>query len=141
MERTFIMIKPDGVRRRLVGEVVRRLENKGFDLLAIKMLTLTGDMAAAHYREHKDKEFYPELIEHITSGPVVAMVWQGSQAIGIGRLLVGHRDPLRALPGTIRGDFACVSTENLVHAADSPTAAERELKLFFPNLGAMNSGQ
>lgn len=131
MEQTFVMVKPDGVRRKLVGEIVRRLEAKGFDLVAMQMLRISPEMATTHYYEHADKDFFPGLVEHITSGPVVAMLWQGQDIITQVRHMVGNRDPLKAEPGTIRGDYAQISSENLVHAADSSAAAEREGRLFF----------
>ncbi len=134
MEKTFIMVKPDGLRRRLAGEVIKRLENKGFHLLEARVLTLSREMAAEHYKEHQGQDFYAGLIKHITSGPVLAMVWQAPDAIEVARLLVGHRNPLKAAAGTIRGDFASISAENLVHAADSSEAADREIKLFFPEV-------
>lgn len=134
MEKTFVMIKPDGVRRKLIGEIIRRLETKGFELPAMQMLQINEEMAKEHYQEHQGKEFFPRLIKHITSGPVVAMVWQGEDIIAQVRLMVGHRDPLKAEPGTIRGDYAQISTENLVHAADCIDAAAREVRLFFPGL-------
>lgn len=131
MEKTFVMIKPDGVKRKLMGEVIQRLENKGLELSNARMLKITSDMAKLHYQEHAGKPFFESLIAHITSGPVLAMVWRGENAIALTRLLIGHRDPLQALPGTIRGDFACISTENLVHASDSPESAAREIDIFF----------
>lgn len=141
MEQTFIMVKPDGVRRKLVGEIIKRLEDKGFELVDMKMLTISADLAAEHYREHQGRDYYRGLIDHITSGPVVAMAWQGPDVVEVTRLLVGHRHPRQALPGTIRGDYAATSTENLVHAADSSQAAARELKLFFPQLGDSGGGK
>ena len=134
MEKTFIMVKPDGLRRKLAGEVIRRLENKGFQLLAARVLTMSREMAAEHYREHEGQDFYAGLIKHITSGPVLAMVWQAPEAIEVARLLVGHRNPLKAAAGTIRGDYASISAENLVHAADRREAAVREIELFFPEM-------
>ena len=134
MGKTFIMVKPDGLRRRLAGEVMKRLEHKGFQLLEARVLTMSREMAAEHYKEHQGQDFYAGLIKHITSGPVLAMVWQAPDAIEVARLLVGHRNPLKAAAGTIRGDFASISAENLVHAADSSEAADREIKLFFPEV-------
>lgn len=131
MERTFVMIKPDGVKRKLVGEIIQRLENKGLLLEQARMLTIPVAMAEEHYKEHNTKSFYARLVSFICSGPVIAMVWQGPDVIALTRTMVGNREPLQAAPGTIRGDFAFTSTENLVHAADSPEAAEREIKLFF----------
>ncbi len=134
MEKTFIMVKPDGMRRKLAGEVIKRLEAKGFQLLAARVLSMSRDMASEHYKEHQGQDFYAGLIKHITSGPVLAMVWQAPDAIEVARLLVGHRNPLKAAVGTIRGDYASISAENLVHAADSPEAAAREIELFFPDV-------
>jgi len=131
MEKTFVMVKPDGVRRKLVGAVIQRLEQKGLVLKEARMLVVSQEMAEIHYNEHRNKVFFGNLVAHISSGPVLAMVWKGNNAIALVRLLIGHRDPLQALPGTIRGDYACISTENLVHAADSIEAAEREINLFF----------
>ena len=131
MERTFLMVKPDGVRRKLVGEIIRRMEQKGFTLEAARVLVISRKLAEEHYIEHWGKPFFEELVNFICSGPVVAMVWKGYDAIALTRRMVGHRDPHQALPGTIRGDYAALRTENLVHAADSPEAAAREIALFF----------
>lgn len=125
------MVKPDGVGRGLVGEVISRFERKGLKLEQIRGLTITEDLARTHYEEHVDKPFFPELLEFITSGPVVAMEWSGDDAISVGRGLMGATDPKQAAPGTIRGDFGLIVTENLVHGSDGPESAERELKLFF----------
>jgi|SRR5690554_2067064 len=131
MENTFVMIKPDGVRRKLVGEIIQRLENKGLDFKAGKLLTLSRELAETHYQEHRDKPFFSELIDYICSGPVMAMVWSGPTAIAMVRKLVGHKDPVQAEQGSIRADYAFTTTENLVHASDSQKAAEREIQLFF----------
>lgn len=131
VEHTFIMVKPDGVARGLVGEVISRLERKGLGLEKIRGLTITEDMAHTHYAEHADKPFFPELVEFITSGPVVAMEWSGEGAIAVCRALVGATDPKQAAAGTIRGDLGLVVTENLVHGSDGPESAARELELFF----------
>ncbi|MTI95679.1 MAG: nucleoside-diphosphate kinase [Firmicutes bacterium] len=131
MEKTFVMIKPDGVKRQLTGEIIRRFEAKGMKLVAIKKMQVEPPLAREHYQEHQGKPFFERLVEHICSGPVVAMIWQGENAVKLARLMIGHRDPLQALPGTIRGDFAMLSTENLVHGADSIEAAQREASLFF----------
>jgi len=131
MEKTLVLIKPDGVRRKLVGEIIGRLEKKGLDLEKARMLVLSRAKAEEHYRDHRGKDFYEELIQNITSGPVLAMVWSGRNAIALTRRLVGDTNPHEALPGTIRGDFALTTTENLVHASDSPQAAQREIALFF----------
>jgi len=131
MEHTFVMVKPDGVRRGLVGEVVGRLERKGLRLEQIRGLTLDEDLANRHYGEHVDKAFFGELIAFITSGPVVAMEWSGESAVAVVRTLVGATDPSQADPGTLRGDLGLAVTENLVHASDSVESAKRELELFF----------
>lgn len=131
VEHTFIMVKPDGVVRRLVGEVISRLEQKGLRLERIQTLTITDVLARQCYAEHVDKPFFPDLIEFITSGPVVAMEWSGEDAISVARTLMGSTDPRQAAPGTIRGDFGLVVTENVVHGSDGPESAARELALFF----------
>lgn len=131
MERAFVMVKPDGMQRKLAGEIIRRLESKGLSIKMAKVLHISSELARKHYVEHREKPFFEELITYITSGPVLAMIWSGVDAIAITRLLVGHRSPLQALPGTIRGDYAHTTTENLVHASDSVEAAEREIQLFF----------
>ncbi|HZD22323.1 MAG TPA: nucleoside-diphosphate kinase [Acidimicrobiia bacterium] len=131
MENTFIMVKPDGVTRGLVGEVISRLERKGLTLEEIKGLTISEELARTHYAEHVDKPFFADLLEFITSGPVVAMEWSGEEAISVCRDLMGATNPREAAPGTIRGDFGLEVTENIVHGSDGPESAERELKLFF----------
>jgi len=131
VEHTFVMVKPDGVRRGLVGEVIRRLERKGLTLSRMRMLTIDGEMAKRHYAEHVERPFFGELVAFITSGPVVAMQWDGPSAVSIARTIMGVTNPVEAGPGTIRGDFATVIAENIVHGSDSATSAERELLLFF----------
>lgn len=131
VEHTFIMVKPDGVARGLVGEVISRLESKGLALENIRGLTITEDLARTHYAEHVDKPFFAELLEFITSGPVVAMEWSGDGAIAVCRALMGATNPKDAVPGTIRGDLALEVTENIVHGSDGPESAARELALFF----------
>jgi len=131
IERTFIMVKPDGVARGLVGEVISRFEDKGLRLEKIRGLTISEELARTHYAEHVDKPFFSELLEFITSGPVVAMEWSGDGAIAVGRVLMGATDPKDALPGTIRGDLGLAVTENVVHGSDGPESAARELELFF----------
>lgn len=128
---TFIMVKPDGVRRRLVGEVIARFEAKGLTLDRIEMLTPGPAAAARHYAEHEGKDFYPSLVGFITSGPVVAMQWSGPAAVSAARLMMGATDPAAALPGTIRGDYGLDIQENIVHGSDSPQSAERELGIWF----------
>ncbi|MGE5544571.1 MAG: nucleoside-diphosphate kinase [Bacillota bacterium] len=131
MERTFLMIKPDGVERRLIGEVISRIEIKGFRMVAIKMLMISEKLAKEHYAEHVEKPFFHEMLSFITSGPVVAMVWEGDNAIKSIRELMGATDPAQSKPGTIRGDLGESISRNVVHGSDSPTAAEREISLFF----------
>jgi nucleoside-diphosphate kinase len=131
IQSTFVMVKPDGVRRGLVGEVVSRLERKGLRLTRARLLTIDRALAERHYAEHVDKPFFPDLAAFITSGPVLAMEWQGEEAVEVARTLMGATDPKKAGPGTIRGDLGLITTENIVHGSDSPASAERELKLFF----------
>jgi nucleoside-diphosphate kinase len=126
------MIKPDGVRRGLVGEVVRRIETKGYSLAEMKMFTIDRELAERHYAEHEAKPFFGELVSFITSGPVVAMVVEGPDAVVGLRQIMGATNPLEATPGSIRGDLATELTENMVHGSDSPESAAREISLFFP---------
>lgn len=130
-QRTFVMVKPDGVRRGLVGEVIRRIESKGLALRELKLFTIDRDLAERHYGEHTEKPFFGELVSFITSGPVVAMVVEGPSAVSAARQIMGATNPLDAAPGSIRGDFATVITENIVHGSDSPESADREVGLFF----------
>lgn len=130
-QQTFIMVKPDGVRRRLVGEVVGRIEKKGYTLKEMKLFTIDRSLAETHYGEHTDKPFFGELVDFITSGPVVAMVVEGVDAVAGMRQIMGATNPLDAAPGSIRGDHASFITENIVHGSDSPESADREIKLFF----------
>lgn len=131
MERTFIMVKPDGVQRGLIGEVVARLERKGFRLVAAKLMRIRREVAEQHYAEHRNKPFFGELVDFITSGPVFASVWEGERVIALSRALIGKTNILEAEPGTIRGDFALRTDRNIVHGSDSPESAEREIALFF----------
>ncbi len=131
IESTFIMVKPDGVRRGLVGEVIRRIEAKGYRLREMKLFTIDVDLAREHYQEHTEKPFFAELVSFITSGPVVAMVVSGEEAVAGMRQIMGATNPLDAAPGSIRGDYATVITENIVHGSDSSVSAGREIKLFF----------
>ena len=131
MEQTVIMVKPDGVRLRLIGEVVRRFERRGFRLRAMKALRIDRDLASRHYAEHVDKPFFEPLVEFITSGPVVAMVWEGRDAISVARTMLGLTDAAQAAPGTIRGDFSLSKEQNIVHGSDGPESAVREISLFF----------
>lgn len=130
-EHTFIMVKPDGVARGLVGEVIGRLENKGLRLEKIRQLTIDEEMAGVHYGEHVDKPFFGDLLAFITSGPVVAMEWSGDSAVSVARTLMGATDPKQAAPGTIRGDFGLIVTNNIVHGSDSVESGARELGIFF----------
>ena len=132
MERTFVMVKPDGVRRRLAGEVIKRIEAKGYSIVEMKLFTIDEDLAKRHYAEHTEKPFFGELVSFITSGPVVAMVVEGDDAVKGSRQIMGATNPLEAVPGSIRGDFASVITENIVHGSDSQESATREIGLFFP---------
>lgn len=131
LETTFLMVKPDGVQRGLVGKIISRIEEKGLRITALKMLWLDEETASEHYAEHKGKEFYDPLLDYITSGPVVAMALEGDSAISMVRKIVGLTDPKEASPGTIRGDFGMDISRNIVHAADSKKSAERELRIFF----------
>jgi nucleoside-diphosphate kinase len=131
VERTLVLVKPDGVARALVGEVIRRLERKTLKIVALKMLRVSKSLAAQQYAEHEGKPFYPGLVSHITSGPVVALAIEGRSAITVVRLMTGATDPKQAAPGTLRGDFASALTPNLIHASDSPASAKRELALYF----------
>lgn len=133
-ERTLILVKPDGVARGLVGEVIGRIEHKGLRLVALQLRTLGRDTAQRHYAEHEGKPFYAGLVEFITSGPVVALVAEGANAIVAFRQLAGATDPVRAATGSVRGDFAVEVGENIVHGSDSPESAAREVALFFPDL-------
>jgi nucleoside-diphosphate kinase len=131
MERTFLMVKPDGVQRNLIGEIVSRFENKGFQLVGAKLMQITEELAEQHYGEHKERPFFGELVEFITSGPVFAMVWEGENVISTARLLVGATNPTESAPGTIRGDFAVTVGKNIIHGSDSSESAVREIGLFF----------
>jgi nucleoside-diphosphate kinase len=132
MERTLVLVKPDGVRRGLVGEVIGRLERKGLRIAALRMLVVDDDLARRHYAEHVDKPFFGDLISFITSGPVVALAAEGTEAVSVVRTLMGVTDPRKAAPGTLRGDYGLEITENIVHGSDSAPSATRELALFFP---------
>lgn len=125
------MVKPDGVQRRLTGEIIRRFENRGLKLAALKMLTPTREVAAAHYDVHKERPFFADLVNFVTSGPVVAMVWEGPEAVKLTRQMIGATKPLEATPGTIRGDYTSDIMSNLIHGSDSPENAEAEIALWF----------
>ncbi len=133
-QRTLVLLKPDAVRRGLVGEILRRYESKGLAIVAMDQRTIDGDLADVHYAEHVERDFYPPLRAFITSGPLVATVLEGDEAVEVVRLLNGATDGRKAAPGTIRGDLALSNRENLVHGSDSPDSAEREIKIFFPDL-------
>lgn len=131
MERTFLAIKPDGVQRGLVGEIIQRLEKKGFTLVGLKLLQVSKELASTHYGEHQAKPFFPGLVEFITSGPVVAMVWEGKGVIATARKMIGATNPLSSEPGTIRGDFGIDVGRNVIHGSDAPETAEKEISLWF----------
>jgi nucleoside-diphosphate kinase len=131
LERTFIAVKPDGVQRGLVGEIVRRFETKGFTLVGLKLLQVSKELAEQHYDVHKERPFFPGLVEFITSGPVVAMVWEGDGVIASARKLIGATNPLNSEPGTIRGDYGVSIGRNLIHGSDAPETAQREIGLWF----------
>lgn len=131
LERTFVLVKPDGVNRRLIGRIVSRLEDKGLKLVGMKLLQVTPELSKLHYAEHVEKPFYPLLEEFITSGPVVAMAAEGPEAISVVRSLLGSTNGREAAPGTIRGDFGLSRQMNLVHGSDGPAAATREIGLYF----------
>lgn len=130
-ERTLILVKPDGVNRRLIGRIITRLEDKGLKLVGLKLLQVTQELSREHYAEHVEKPFYPLLEEFITSGPVTAMVAEGPEAIGVVRTMLGSTNGREAAPGTIRGDYGVSRQMNLVHGSDGPEAAAREIKLYF----------
>ncbi|MPY79031.1 MAG: nucleoside-diphosphate kinase [Actinophytocola sp.] len=134
-ERTLVLVKPDGVSKGLIGEVISRIENKGLSLVALELRTVANELAEEHYAEHKDKPFFGDLLEFITSGPVLAAVVEGPRAIDGFRQLAGATDPIKAATGSIRGDYALEVQNNIVHGSDSPESAAREIKLWFPELG------
>ncbi len=125
------MVKPDGVQRSIIGEVISRFEKKGFQLVGAKLMHISQELAETHYGEHKEKPFFGELVKFITSGPVFAMVWEGENVISVSRQMVGKTNPQEALPGTIRGDYGLIVDKNIIHGSDSPESAEREISLFF----------
>lgn len=131
MEKTFIMVKPDGVQRNLVGEIVQRFEDKGFKLVGAKLMQISSELAEEHYGEHKERPFFGELVEFITSGPVFAMVWEGENVITTARKMMGETNPAEALPSTIRGDYGITVGKNIIHGSDALESAEREINLFF----------
>jgi nucleoside-diphosphate kinase len=131
-ERTLVIVKPDAVRRGLMGEIIRRIEARGLRVVDGSFFTIDRDLAGRHYAEHTEKPFFGDLVDFITSGPVLALAVEGAEAVKVVRTLMGPTNPVDAPPGTIRGDFALEITENLVHGSDSPESAGRELALFFP---------
>ncbi|RAL22630.1 nucleoside-diphosphate kinase [Thermoflavimicrobium daqui] len=131
MEKTFIMVKPDGVQRGLIGEIVSRFEKKGYQLVSAKLMAVSKELAEQHYAEHKERPFFGELVDFITSSPVFAMVWEGTNVIATARQMMGKTNPTEALPGTIRGDYGVSVGMNIIHGSDSPESAEREIALWF----------
>ena len=134
MSRTLILVKPDAFERRLTGEILARFERKGLTITAMKHMTVERDLAERHYDEHREKPFFGDLVEFITGGPLVALVLEGHEAVTAARQVIGATNPLEAAPGSIRGDFALEVGKNMVHGSDSPESAQREAKLFFPDL-------
>ncbi len=131
MERSFIMIKPDGVQRGLVGDIISRFETKGFTLVGLKQMAVSRDLAEAHYAVHKERPFFKGLVDYIISAPVVAMVWEGDGVIASARKLIGATNPVEAEPGTIRGDYGITIGRNLIHGSDAPETAKSEIELWF----------
>jgi nucleoside-diphosphate kinase len=134
VDRTLILVKPDAFARGLTGEIIARFENKGLKIVALKHMTVTEELAKRHYAEHEGKPFFGELVEFITSGPIVAMVLEGEEAIRAARQVIGATNPLEAAPGSIRGDYAIAVGQNMVHGSDAPESGRREAALFFPDL-------
>ena len=131
MERTFLAIKPDGVQRKLIGEIIRRFETKGFTLVGLKLMSVSRTLAETHYGVHRERPFFAGLVDFITSGPVVAMVWEGEGVIASARKIIGATNPLNSEPGTIRGDFGVNVGRNLIHGSDAPETAQQEIALWF----------
>ncbi|MEC3885855.1 nucleoside-diphosphate kinase [Halobacillus sp. HZG1] len=131
MEKTFLMVKPDGVQRNLIGDITARFERKGFKLAGAKLMAIPTELAEEHYGEHKERPFFGELVDFITSGPVFAMVWEGEDVIATARTMMGATKPVEAAPGTIRGDLGVTVGKNVIHGSDSKESAEREIGLFF----------
>lgn len=131
MERTFLAIKPDGVQRKLIGEIVRRFESKGFTLVGLKLMQVSRELAEAHYGVHREKPFFAGLVNFITSGPVVAMVWEGDGVVAAARKVIGATNPLTAEPGTIRGDYGANIGRNIIHGSDAIETAQTEISLWF----------
>ena len=134
MERTLILVKPDAFARSLTGEIIARFERKGLRLIAMRLMTMSRELAARHYAEHEGKPFYAELVDFITSGPLVAMVLEGQAAVTAARQVIGATNPLEATTGSVRGDYAVLVGQNMVHGSDGPESAAREVALFFPDL-------
>ncbi|KAJ0000847.1 hypothetical protein NQD34_005867 [Periophthalmus magnuspinnatus] len=130
-ERTFIAVKPDGVQRRRVGEIVQRFEKKGFKLVGFKLMQASKELLREHYWEHRNRPFYNKLVSYMSSGPVVAMVWQGLDVVKTGRKMMGQTNPTNSLPGTFRGDFCVIMGKNVIHGSDSVESAQREISLWF----------
>lgn len=138
MERTFLAVKPDGVQRGLVGEIIRRFEAKGFTLVGLKLIQVSRELAEQHYDVHREKPFFPGLVDFITSGPVAAMVWEGDGVVGSARKIIGATNPLSAEPGTIRGDYGVSIGRNLIHGSDAVETARREIGLWFKDEELVN---
>jgi|SRR5690606_4631310 nucleoside-diphosphate kinase len=133
IEKTFIMVKPDGVQRQVIGDIIDRFERRGFVMRGAKLMSVPRELAEKHYEEHKDKPFFGELVDFITSGPVFAMVWEGENIIKLARIMMGATKPEESQPGTIRGDYAVTVSQNVIHGSDSSASAEREIALWFGN--------
>ncbi len=138
MERTFLAIKPDGVQRGLVGEIIRRFETKGFTLVGLKIMNVSRELAQAHYDVHRERPFFAGLVDFITSGPVVAMVWEGDGVVAAARKMIGATNPLTSEPGTIRGDFGVNIGRNLIHGSDATETAQHEVSLWFKDEELVN---
>lgn len=138
IQRTFVMIKPDGVKRKLSGEIIQRIEKKGLSIVGLKMIRISKNKAEELYAEHNGKSFFKDLINYITSGPVICMVIEGDEAVSVMRKMIGATDPKEALPGTIRGDYALSKSENVIHASDSEDKAKREISIFFSEEEILN---
>ena len=133
IEKTFLMVKPDGVERQVIGDIVDRFERRGFVLRGAKLMTASRELAEKHYAEHAERPFFGELVDFITSGPVFAMVWEGESVISLARIMIGATKPADSQPGTIRGDYAVTVSHNVIHGSDSLASAEREIALWFEN--------
>ncbi|MBW4540437.1 MAG: nucleoside-diphosphate kinase [Myxacorys chilensis ATA2-1-KO14] len=138
MERTFLAIKPDGVQRKLIGDIIKRFETKGFTLVGLKFMSVSRELAEQHYDVHKERPFFSGLVEFITSGPIIAMVWEGDGVVAAARKVIGATNPLTAEPGTIRGDFGVSIGRNLIHGSDAIETAQREIALWFKDEELVN---